>query len=103
VKGRALAVGLGGLLALGLIVYGGSSMLRVLDMTRDIERLEQQIHGLRLETQQLTRTIEQLRHDPAEIERLAREQLGFVRDGERVLKLPPSPAIAPPRRDRTTP
>ena len=37
----------------------------------------------------LTRMIDRLRHDPAYIEKLAREEHGFVREGESVLKFPP--------------
>ena len=36
----------------------------------------------------LTATIDKLRNDPAYIEKLAREDLGYVREGETVLKFP---------------
>jgi cell division protein FtsB len=43
---------------------------------------------LRARTEALTRTVDRLRTDPAYIEKLAREDLGYVREGETVLKFP---------------
>ena len=73
-----------------LLVYGGGSLARVWQMKDEVEALERDIAGLRDETQRLSRTIDGLRHNPDEIERLARETLGLVKPGERILKLPPS-------------
>jgi cell division protein FtsB len=73
-----------------LLLYGGNSLARVWHMKREVETLERDIAGLRDETQRLSRTIEGLRNNPDEIERLAREALGLVKPGERILKLPPS-------------
>ena len=70
-KTRFVAVGVATVLALGLAVYGAESGVRVWKMKREIERL---------------------RTDPAYIEKLAREDLGWVREGDTVLKFP-----APPR------
>ena len=39
----------------------------------------------------LTANIDKLRNDPAYIEKLAREELGYVREGETVLKFPAKP------------
>ena len=73
-----------------LLLYGGGSLARVWQMRHDVAALERDIAGLRDETQRLSRTIEGLRNNPDEIERLAREALGLVKPGEKVLKLPPS-------------
>jgi cell division protein FtsB len=73
-----------------LLLYGGGSLARVWQMKHEVEALERDIAGLRDETQRLSRTIDGLRHNPDEIERLARETLGLVKPGERILKLPPS-------------
>jgi cell division protein FtsB len=73
-----------------LLVYGGGSLVRVWQMQREVQTLERDIAGLRDETQRLSRTIDGLRNNPDEIERLAREALGLVKPGEKVLKLPPS-------------
>ena len=75
----------------GLVVYGGSGVIRVRAMQQEIRHLEREISTLRSQTEKLTATIDKLRHDPAYIEKLAREDLGYVREGDTVLKFPPKP------------
>jgi cell division protein FtsB len=75
-------------LAAGLAVYGGSGILRVRAMQVEIHQLERELVTLRTQSDKLTATIDKLRHDPAYIEKLAREDLGYVREGETVLKFP---------------
>ena len=72
----------------GLVVYGGSGILRVRAMQEEIRQLERELGTLRAQTEKLTATIDKLRHDPAYIEKLAREDLGYVREGDTVLKFP---------------
>jgi cell division protein FtsB len=86
----ALAAGLVLVLAGGLAVYGGGGILRVRAMQQEIRQLERELGTLRVQTEKLTATIDKLRHDPAYIEKLAREDLGYVREGETVLKFPPA-------------
>ncbi len=69
-------------------VYGGTGVLRVRAMQAEIQQLERELVVLRAQTQKLTEVINRLRHDPAYIEKLAREDLGYVREGETVLKFP---------------
>jgi cell division protein FtsB len=76
------------LLALGLVVYGGHQMLRVRHMRGEIAAMERDIVTLRARTDELSRTVERLRNDPAYVEKLAREELGYVRPGETILKFP---------------
>lgn len=90
--GAALAV-----LMLGLGVYGGNQVLRVTHLRREMDVVERDLVTLRARAAELARTVEQLRNDPASIEKLAREEYGYVRPGETVLKFPPSGA----RRDST--
>jgi cell division protein FtsB len=90
--GAALAV-----LTLGLGVYGGNQVLRVTHLRREMEVVERDLVTLRARAAELSRTVEQLRNDPAYLEKLAREEYGFVRPGETVLKFPPSGG----RRDTT--
>jgi cell division protein FtsB len=85
---RGLAMGVSALLILG---YGGQSLARVWQMKHEVESLEREIGTLRTETDKLSTAIERLRTDPDHIEQVAREALGLVKPGERVLKLPPSP------------
>jgi cell division protein FtsB len=75
----------------GLAVYGGSGVIRVRAMQQEIRQLERELHTLRAQTEKLTATIDKLRNDPAYIEKLAREDFGYVREGETVLKFPAKP------------
>ena len=76
------------LLAASLAVYGGHQVLRVQAMRAEITAMERDIASLRARTDELTRTVERLRNDPAYVEKLAREELGYVRPGETILKFP---------------
>ncbi|HEV8615638.1 MAG TPA: septum formation initiator family protein [Methylomirabilota bacterium] len=78
------------LLATGLAVYGGNQLMRVAAMRREMETMERDLVTLRARTEELTKTVERLRNDPSYIEKLAREELGYVREGETVLKFPSS-------------
>jgi cell division protein FtsB len=88
---RALGVAALAVLTLGLAVYGGNQVLRVSQLRRELEATERDIVTLRARADELSRTIERLRNDPAYIEKLAREELGYVRPGETVLKFPSGP------------
>ena len=76
------------LIAVGLVMYGGSSLVRVHQMRAEIEAMEKDVQALRVQTEQLAATVERLRTDPIYLEKLAREELGFVREGETILKFP---------------
>jgi cell division protein FtsB len=81
--GAALLVVVG-----ALSMYGVSAVFRVSHMKREMESLERDLVTLRARTDELTKTVERLRNDPAYIEKLAREYLGYVREGETILKFP---------------
>jgi cell division protein FtsB len=76
--------------ALASVGYGSQSLTRVWQIKGEVESLERQIAGLRLENAQLQAEVAQLRSDPYAIEKIARERLGMVKPGDRVLKLPPT-------------
>lgn len=82
------ALGAGALL---FAAYGGQSLHRVWQMHQEVEALEREIRALRAETDRLVQAVDRLRTDPEAVERLAREELGLVKPGEKVLKLPPTP------------
>ena len=88
---RALVLTAFGAAALLMLTYGGQSLARVWQMKHEVESLEREIVTLRAETGRLTALVSRLRSDPELIEQVAREDLGLVKPGERVLKLPPSP------------
>jgi cell division protein FtsB len=75
-------------LGLGLAVYSGESFVRVLQMRREIDALQRDVVTLRTQSEQLAATVQRLRDDPLYVEKLAREDLGLVREGETVLKFP---------------
>jgi cell division protein FtsB len=80
----------GALVVVGLAV-GANGTMRVWQMERELETLEHEIARLRAQTVTLTQTVDRLRNDPLYVEKLAREELGYVRDGETVLKFPSQP------------
>ena len=84
-------------LTLSLAVYGGNQVLKVTHMRREMDAMERDIVTLRARAEELSRAVERLRHDPAYLEKLAREELGYVRPDETVLKFPSAGRGAPPR------
>lgn len=78
-----------------LSLYGISAVIRVSQLQRDMDTLERDLVTLRARAETLTRTVDRLRTDPAYIEKLAREDLGYVREGETVLKFPKAAPAAP--------
>jgi cell division protein FtsB len=88
VNRRLVTAALGVVVVGGLALYGGVGVVRVRAMQQEIRRLEGEVTTLRAQTEKLTTTIDKLRHDPAYIEKLAREDLGYVREGDTVLKFP---------------
>ena len=85
---RALVSAALGLVTAGLFVFGGAGLVRVWQMKQGVAALELEIRTLRAEADRLTRTVDRLREDPALIEQIAREELGMVKGGEKVLKFP---------------
>jgi cell division protein FtsB len=84
-------VALAGVLAIGVAVWGGNGLFRVWHMRQEVEALEREIVALRAETRRLARAVDQLRNEPEATEKIAREEFGLVRPGERVLKFPSTP------------
>jgi cell division protein FtsB len=76
------------LLAAGVARDPRHHILRVTHIRREIVTMEREITTLRARTEELTRTVERLRNDPAYVEKLAREEFGMVRPDETVLKFP---------------
>jgi cell division protein FtsB len=67
---------------------GQSGILRLQQMRRDYESMVFENHRLALENRQLVKEIENLRRDPATLEKIAREDLHFVSPHDVVLLVP---------------
>lgn len=61
-------------------------------LSADVRRLADENGKLREKNQRLRQEARALAGDPAALERAAREELGYVRPGERVYELPPAGA-----------
>jgi cell division protein FtsB len=83
------------LLTLGLAVYGGNQVLRVTHLKRQLDTMERDIVTLRARAEELGRTVDRLRNDPAYMEKLVREEFGYVRPDETVLRFPSGGRAAP--------
>jgi len=76
-------------------LFGDRGILQLLRQRQRTEELAREIEQLRDENRMLGDEIQSLRRDPAAIERLAREQLGFAQPGETVFVLRDAPGEQP--------
>jgi cell division protein FtsB len=99
----------GALLVLAVMaIFGDNGVLALRRLRGEVDTLVREVRTLEAENERLSRAIGELQEDPAVIERIAREELGLVRPGERVLRFPrsarpgeSSPALTPvPPRSR---
>ena len=65
-------------------LFGDRGLLHLIDQRHRAEALAGEVEELQAENARLATEITALRSDPRAIERLAREELGFVRAGETV-------------------
>ena len=80
------------LLLLLALFFGEMGLPRYFSMRDHARQLEQDIRDLQRATMALRGEIDRVEHDPAGIEQLARERLGYVRKGETVYQVvPPEP------------
>jgi cell division protein FtsB len=78
------------LLVLGIHdVFGAHGYLAMRRSEKQIEQLYGQIEKLNHENQSLAEQVNALKTDPKAIEKIAREDMGLVRPGETIFKLPP--------------
>ena len=61
---------------------------------KELQSLQQKIQRIKAENEQLDRENHALKSNPAAVERLAREQYGLARPGEKIYSLPSKPAPA---------
>ncbi len=73
------------LILLGFIFYSfGGQMVEMYNVRHEIQKIQEQMDELRLKNADLRKQIEQLNSD-AYIEREAREKLGLVKPGEKII------------------
>jgi cell division protein FtsB len=88
---QRLAVAAVAVLAMALAVFAGRNAVVLWQMQREIEAAERDVARLSAQQKKLEDFAERLRNDPASIEKVAREEMGMVREGETVLKFPSQP------------
>ncbi len=88
---RGWLAGAGLLAVLAFAVFGDRGVVQLWHLRTEVQTLSQEVAVLEAENQRLSQVIADLRDNPAVIERIAREELGLVRPGERVLRFPRSP------------
>ena len=86
-----VAIGLIVLITLGYTVFGEHGLIRMVRYKRQTQKLVKQSDNLKAENENLRQEIERLKNDRAYIERLAREELGMVKNGELVYQFTGSP------------
>jgi cell division protein FtsB len=90
---RKVATGAAALLALGMgyhVVFGQNGLTAYQQKRQDTQILDQQLHNLQKENEQLKGHVERLQNDPNAIEHQAREELHYTRPGEVIYTLPAS-------------
>ena len=88
---RRLGIAAGVLLAASLAGFGVRESIHVWQLRQELRALERDVSTLIEKQRKLEEIAERLRSDPAYVEKLAREEVGMVREGETVLKLPSQP------------
>jgi cell division protein FtsB len=63
---------------------------------KELQSLQQKIQQIKTENEQLDHENRALKSDPAAIERLAREQYGLAKPGEKIYSVPGNAAANPP-------
>lgn len=73
----------------GFFLLGDRGFLEVRRQKQRLAELQAEVSALAAENEQLEADVARLKVDPAAVEKIAREELNFVRPGEVVLILPP--------------
>lgn len=71
-----------GILFLGFLFFNEKGLPLYLEMVQKDNELNRQSQELEKSNQSLRESIHRIQHDPSELEQLARDRLGMVRDGE---------------------
>ena len=75
------------------VIFGANGMLQYGNKRAEYQRIQTEVQEMQAENDRLEHQIKALKTDPRTIEKEAREQLKYMRDGEVVYFLPePKPA-----------
>jgi len=85
-KRKQLLYRLLSIVAFFALLGGVYEAVRIVQFHLEAQNLRKEIEFLESENRHLEETREKLENDPAEIERRAREDLGMMKDGERVYR-----------------
>jgi cell division protein FtsB len=99
-KHGGMVLGLTLLVVLVHDVFGTRGLLAMRRSQQEVERLRAEISRIHEENQRAAEHVKALKTDPKLIERIAREQMGLARPGERIYRLSPqeeTPASASQR------
>jgi cell division protein FtsB len=74
------------------LFWGHNSFVRMAKKKIEVARLQEKVDLLRAENDSLRHENHELKTNPQVIEKIAREQLGYQKDGEKVFRFLPDPA-----------
>lgn len=86
-KGWKILLGLAGIFSLlmtFLAIYGDQGWQGIKRFQQEIDKLQNRIELLQQENQSLAGEVQKLKDEPYYLEKIAREELGMVRSGEKV-------------------
>jgi cell division protein FtsL len=72
-------------------IFGTHGVLAMRRSQKEAAAIQKEINQLNEENRQLQDRVKALKTDPAEIERIAREEMGLARPGEVIFKIPVKP------------
>lgn len=75
-------------------VFGAKGFLAMRRSQQEVQRLREEITRINSENQNTADHVKALKTDPKLIERIAREQMGLARPGERVYRISPQEETA---------
>jgi cell division protein FtsB len=76
-------------------VFGTHGLIAMRRSQREAAQVKREIDQIDEENRQLQESVRGLKSDPVSIERIAREEMGLARPGERIFKVPPRPGESP--------
>lgn len=73
-------------------IFGPHGFIATYRLRLQVQQVQRKTEHLNRENQEFAKQAQQLKSDPSAIERVARQQMGLVKPGQLVFKLPPKPS-----------